>query len=96
MKEIIKKLIAFRDERNWEDFHTPPNLARSIMIEGAELNRNFQWGPEWKSPDIENVADEVADVMIYCLTMCHELGVDPEKIILQKIEKNGIKYPVKP
>lgn len=94
MKQLIKDLIAFRDERDWAQFHTPGNLARSIMIEAAELNRNYQWGKGWTAENHENVQEELADVMIYCLTMCHEINAYPETIIRAKMEKNAIKYPV--
>lgn len=91
MKKIIKEIIEFRDERNWKENDRPENLAKSIVIEAAELLENFQWGEA--SLDQENVKEELADVMIYSLAMAHDLGYDVEEIIREKLEKNSIKYP---
>ena len=85
LKELIEKIVQFRDERNWGSFHTPENLAKSIMIEGAELLENFQWTNTSKKWDNQtNVDEELADVLIYSLLMCHELGLDPSEIITKK------------
>ncbi len=92
MKEVIKALTKFRDERNWSQFHTPNNLAKSITLEAAELLENFQW--EQQTPDLTNIKDELADIMSYCLLMCEHYDLDPKSIILQKIEKNKAKYPI--
>jgi NTP pyrophosphatase (non-canonical NTP hydrolase) len=91
MKNTIKKLITFRDARNWQGFHTEAELARSLMIEGAELNRMYQWQ---QSPTDERLAEEVADCMIYALYLCEKRGLDPVEIVNRKIEKNGEKYPI--
>ena len=93
LKELIEKIVQFRDERNWGSFHTPENLAKSIMIEGAELLENFQWTNTSKKWDNQtNVDEELADVLIYSLLMCHELGLDPSEIITKKIKMNSKKY----
>ena len=92
MKDIIDKLIKFRDDRNWKQFHTPENIAKSIVLESAELLENFQWKND--SADIDNIKDELADIMTYCLYMCETYGLDMKTIINEKIIKNEKKYPV--
>ena len=92
MEEIKKELIKFQSERDWKKFHTPENLAKSISIEAAELLEHFQWGYDY---DIDEVADELADVLNYCFLMAIELDLDVKEIILNKMEKNAIKYPPK-
>ncbi|HAQ57317.1 MAG TPA: nucleotide pyrophosphohydrolase [Acholeplasmatales bacterium] len=92
MKELMQKIIEFRDERGWRDHDTPEALAKSIVIEAAELLENYQW-PD-TLPNLENVADELADVIMYALAMASDLGLDPMKICLAKIAKNKIKYPL--
>lgn len=91
MDEVKIELIKFQKERDWKKFHTPENLAKSISIEAAELLEHFQWGKEY---DVDEVADELADVLIYSLYMADSLNLDIKKIILNKMKKNTIKYPV--
>ena len=91
MDELFDELIEFQKERDWKKFHTPENLAKSISIEAAELLEHFQWGKEY---DIHEVADELADVLIYCIYMADAMEFDINEIIENKIEKNAIKYPV--
>ena len=91
MDEIIDELIKFQQDRDWKKFHTPENLAKSISIESAELLEHFQWGKEY---DLEEVSEELADVLIYCLYMADSLNLDINEIILNKMEKNAVKYPV--
>ncbi|NCU33561.1 MAG: nucleotide pyrophosphohydrolase [Candidatus Moranbacteria bacterium] len=93
MKDIIEALIKFRNDRDWQKFHTPENLAKSIVIEAAELLENFQWGMDFVN--VENVKEELADVMIYSLLLCERFGFNLEMIIQEKIEKNRKKYPDK-
>jgi len=92
MKEIIDDLNKFRDDRDWKQFHTADNLAKSISIEAAELLECFQWASECS--DINNVKEELADVMLYCLQLAEELDLDPKQIMKDKMIKNAIKYPV--
>ena len=92
MKEILEKIIRFRDERGWREHDTPEALAKSIIIEAAELLENYQW-PDTK-PNPENVKEELADVLMYALAMCADLGLDPKEIIEDKIAKNIRKYPL--
>jgi dCTP diphosphatase len=92
MKEIIDKLIKFRDDRNWKQFHTPENLSKSIVLEAAELLENFQWGT--MNEDKNNIKEEIADIVSYCLLLCDYYDFDIKKIIKEKIESNELKYPV--
>ena len=92
LKEIIESLIAFRNERNWEQYHTPENLANSIFIEAAELLENFQW--ETVETDVNNVQEEIADIVGYCLLLCEHYGFDITTILKEKIAKNADKYPI--
>lgn len=91
MKEIIDKIRKFRNDRDWSKFHTPENLSKAISIEAGELLEHFLWDNNY---DKEEVCDELADVMIYCINMADSLGVDIEKIIDRKMDKNEKKYPV--
>lgn len=94
------KVKKFVDERDWNKSHSPKNLAMSIAIEAAELMEIFQWIDIEQSKRImetkeeEHVKEEIADIMIYCLSLCNQLDLDPNEIIDEKIEKNAIKYPV--
>jgi len=91
MDEIKSEIIKFQKERDWKEFHTPENLAKSISIEAAELLEHFQWGKEY---DINGVSEELADVLIYTLYMADALDLDIKEIVFDKMEKNAIKYPV--
>jgi len=92
MEKVVKRLIKFRDDRNWKQFHTPNNLAKSIAIESSELLINYQFEDAYF--DIDNVKDELADIMAYCLMLSDHYGFDVEKIMNDKIDKNEIKYPI--
>ena len=92
MNELKEKLLKFQSDRNWRVYHTPENLAKSISIEAAELLEHFQWGREYDQSEVE---DELADVLIYCIYMADRLDADIKEIILNKMEKNALKYPVK-
>lgn len=92
MQEIIKKIDEFNKERDWDKFHAPDNLAKSIVIEAGELLECFQW--DSKNYNKEEVCEELADVFTYCIQMAMKLDVDPKEIILKKLEKTKKKYPV--
>ena len=92
MDEVIKRLIKFRDDRNWKQFHTPNNLAKSIAIESSELLINYQFDDYYF--DMENVKDELADIMAYCLMLSDHYGLDIKTIMNEKIDKNEKKYPI--
>ena len=91
MQELTKKVVEFTKERDWDQFHSPENLAKSISIEAGELLECFQWNNEY---DLDEVKEELADVINYCLLMADKLGVDPKQIVLDKMEKTSKKYPV--
>ena len=91
LEELIRKILLFRDEREWKQFHTPENLAKSIMIEAAELLENFQWNDSYNK---DNVIEELADVMMYCVLMADSIEVDIVKIMGDKLRKNSLNYPV--
>lgn len=84
-------IAAFVAERDWEQFHTPENLAKSIAIEAGELVECFQWSAD---ADPERVRGELADVLTYCLLLADKLGVDPDQIVLDKLAVTREKYPV--
>jgi NTP pyrophosphatase (non-canonical NTP hydrolase) len=92
MEKVIKRLLKFTKDRNWEQFHTPDNLAKSITIEASELLINYQFGDTYF--DLDNVKEELADVMSYCLLLSEHYGFDFETIMNEKIDKNELKYPV--
>ena len=92
MKEIIEQIKRFNEERDWDKFHSPENLAKSISIEAGELLECFQWDSE--NYNKAEVCQELADVFTYCIQMAMKLNVDPEDIILKKLEKTKKKYPV--
>ncbi len=93
MENIVKRIIDFRNQRGWENNDKPENLAKSIIIEAAELLENYQWGPN--HADMENVKEEIADVIIYSVAMAYDLGFDIEQMIEEKLQKNAVKYPLK-
>lgn len=97
MDEIIQALRRFRDERGWEEFHTPKDLAISVSIEAGELLEHFQWNREGHDTthlDTAAVADEAADVMLYLLMFFDRLGLDPKVEALKKIERNEKRFPI--
>ena len=91
MKDLKEAFREFNKERDWDQFHTPENLAKSISIEAAELLECFQWNNDF---DMEDVCEELADVVSYCIMMADVLDVDMEEIVLKKLEKTKAKYPV--
>lgn len=93
MHEITEALIKFRNERDWEQFHNPKDLAVAINIEAAELLELFLWkNAEDANP--EKVKEELADVFAFAFLLADKYGFDVKEIILDKIKKNGEKYPV--
>ena len=91
MKEVLDKLTEFNRERDWDQFHTPENLAKSISIEAAELLECFQWDNDYDPGEVKN---ELADVATYCIMMADKLDLDMKQIILDKLELTKKKYPV--
>ena len=92
MKETMERIKKFRDDRDWQQFHTPSNLAKAISIESGELLEEFLWDND--NFTLQNVKEELADVMIYCIHMANALDVNIEDIINMKMDKNELKYPV--
>jgi NTP pyrophosphatase (non-canonical NTP hydrolase) len=88
---VRKALQEFAAERDWGQFHTPENLAKSISIEAGELLECFQWDT---NPEPDSVQSELADVLTYCFFLADRLGLDPEDIVLAKLEVTRAKYPV--
>ena len=89
LKRVIKQFV---DERDWNKFHSPANLAKSISIEANELLECFQWDDE--NYNLDNVKEELADVINYCIQMSIVLDLDISTIVLDKLEKTKLKYPV--
>lgn len=95
-QDIINKILQFRDERDWKQFHNPKDLAISISLEAAELLEVFQWsGEDVKcTENIDKIKEELADVVNYCVLMSDACGLDLDEIVLEKIKRNNEKYPV--
>lgn len=91
-QNTIDRIRKFTKDRDWDQFHSPANLAKSIMIEAGELLECFQWSEE--DYDIEHVKEELADVLIYCHDMLDKMGLDADEIVNSKMDKNEEKYPV--
>ena len=91
-KETIHRIRKFSEDRDWDQFHSPGNLAKSISIEANELLECFQWSDtDYK---LEDVKEELADVLVYCQNMLDKLGLDVDQIVNDKLSKNELKYPV--
>lgn len=90
----IDLIRTFVRERDWDKYHAPGNLAKSVSIEAAELLECFQWNDQLQSSELEHVHEEIADVMIYCIMLANKLGFDLDDIIRDKMQKNAKKYPV--
>ena len=90
-QETIDRIRKFTEDRDWDQFHTPANLAKSISIEANELLECYQWSDD---ADIEHVKEELADVIVYCQDLLDKLGLDVDEIVNNKMAKNEAKYPV--
>ena len=90
-RETIERIRKFTEDRDWDQFHTPVNLAKSIAIEVCELLECFQWSND--EFDIGHVKEELADVLVYCQNMLDKLGLDADEIINSKMDQNERKYP---
>ena len=91
-QETIERIRRFTEDRDWDQFHSPANLAKSISIEANELLECFQWDEE--NFDIEEVKEELADVLVYCRNMLDKLNLDEDEIVNAKMSQNEAKYPV--
>lgn len=94
--ETIQRVIRFRDDRDWRQFHTPKDLAISLTLETAELLEVFQWsGADLECRDkLERIREELADVLSCCVLMADVCGLDLDEILREKVAKNEAKYPV--
>ena len=97
--EMISRIVRFRDERNWRQFHNPKDMALSLMLESAELAEHFQWkNTEEIAAHIkecrQDIADELSDVLYWVLLMSHDLGIEIEPAFERKMQSNERKYPV--
>ena len=90
--ETIERIRKFTSDRDWDQFHSPANLAKSISIEANELLECFQW--DETNYDINEVKEELADVLVYCRNMLDKLNLDEDEIVNAKMEQNEKKYPV--
>ena len=91
-QETIERIRNFTIDRDWDQFHSPANLAKSISIEANELLECFQWSDT--NYDLQDVKEELADVLVYCRNMLDKLGLDEDEIVNEKMAKNEAKYPV--
>ena len=91
-QETIDRIRKFTEDRDWDQFHSPANLAKSISIEANELLECFQWSDT--EYDISHVREELADVLVYCRNMLDKLDLDEDEIVNEKMSRNEAKYPV--
>ena len=90
---LTNKLLEFRNQRDWEQFHNAKDLALAISIEASELNELFLW-KDSEDADVDKVKEELADVLAYCLLLANKYDLDIKQIVLDKIAKNALKYPI--
>jgi len=100
VESLLPRLLEFRREREWEQFHLPKELATAITIEASELLELFLWNEREQAATVKQdqqkmtrIKEEVADVLIYLLFLCHDLDIDLTEAVLDKLEKNRLKYP---
>ena len=91
-EDTINRIRRFTEDRDWDQFHSPANLAKSLVIEAAELLECFQWSDT--DYDIQHVKEELADVIVYSQNMLDKLGLDADEIVNAKMSQNEAKYPV--
>ena len=90
-QKTIDRIRRFTEDRDWDQFHTPANLAKSISIEANELLECYQWSDD---ADLAHVREELADVIVYCQDMLDKLGLDVDEIVNRKMDQNEAKYPI--
>ncbi len=100
LKHTLNNIVAFRDTRDWQQFHTPQNLAAALSIEASELQEAMLWMTDAEANQFvsspagrDKVCREIADVLIFALLFCHKIGIDPIKAIQEKLAENSTKYP---
>lgn len=99
LSDLTSRIIAFRDARDWAQFHNPKDVALSLVLEATEVMEHFQWkNPEQVKQHIQThkqeIGEELADVFYWVLLLSHDLGIDPVEALKEKLEKNELKYPV--
>jgi NTP pyrophosphatase (non-canonical NTP hydrolase) len=97
MQDVVRRLRKFRDDRDWQQFHTAKDLALSVSVEAGELLELFQWRAEGEPVTkelVDNVGSEAADVVLYLLLLCDKLGIDLEQAAATKITRNEQRFPV--
>ncbi len=99
LQDLIEQLREFADERDWDQFHSPKNLAMALSVEVAEILEHFQWltqeqTMQLKSEEFAKLKEEIGDVLIYLTRLADKLGIDPLEAAKEKIKKNAEKYPV--
>ena len=99
MKELIEKVRQFRQERDWDQYHSPKNLAMALIVEAGELAEHFQWLTQDESKSLppeklEKVKEEIGDILIYLANLADKLDIDPLAAAHDKVEKNKKNYPV--
>ena len=91
-EETVNRIRKFTEDRDWDQFHSPANLAKSIVIEAAELLECFRWSDD--NYDLQHVKEELADVIVYSQNLLDKLGLDADEIVNMKMSQNEAKYPV--
>lgn len=91
-KDTINRIRKFSEDRDWDQFHEPVNLAKSIVIEAAELLECFQWSD--MEYNLQHVKEELADVLVYSQNLLDKLGLEADEIVNMKMDQNELKYPV--
>jgi NTP pyrophosphatase (non-canonical NTP hydrolase) len=99
IKKLTKKIVAFRDARDWKQFHNPKDVALSLMLEAAEVGEHFQWKNEkeiqtYIKQHKKDIGEELADTLYWVLLMANDLNIDIVKIFGEKMRKNEAKYPI--
>lgn len=99
MNDLIKEIRAFNEDRDWDQFHSPKNLAMALIVEVAEIVQQLQWLTQEESKNLSNeklgeIREEIGDAIIYIANLADKLGIDPLEAAREKLEKNKLKYPV--
>lgn len=100
IEDLQKRVVAFRDARDWKQFHNPKDVAISLILEASELLEHFQWkNIEEMQQHIEKqkieISDELADVLYWVLLIAHDMAIDVNEALKKKMQKNEAKYPIK-
>ena len=90
-EQLIEKIRRFNEERDWDQFHSPENLAKSVVIEAGELLECFQWNSQY---DKQALGEEMADVFTYLIDLADKTGIDLLEATDKKMDKNALKYPI--